>query len=627
MGYRKLSTSSLAILFCLAVVRRHFGGQVPTLTEAAEQLGVSRELAPRLHRRLYGPLLGFIERHQRPGPRSEDPEREGERKRLAVTEALLGVARAVIAAAGIAVFSPERREEIVVAVERLKVEHGVGDVKVAARLGLCSRTLRIWRGELAASGSLAPKSRAPNNPHGKLPEALARDITDYVALFPDEPLARLHRLFVRDNAELCREHGHPELSYGAFCRASGRRKDKPEESRAKPRRGRDAPENLPYRALALMDTTDLACFGFGFKLIPFMEAHSRAIFAHQLCERERAEQVAQVLEQGVDQAGGVLAVRVDRGTPYLAELTVHAVEDQGAQMRVARAHTATDKALIERFFLTLKRAVGEVLGCADLRQGPGELTWRKKLAQTLGSAVVGLFMRWCYPYIPQPHIDGRCPQERTLDQAPWSKDAIEEALDERARHHEHARTVARQLHHDYDFRWSMKRWLAACKGFRAEDLREATRRFDRILLRGCFTCDSKRNPKYLLAIARTVREERLPQQQAERRERLWHQEQSVARQAAQDQERMRAEQPELAASKAIELARVAFDSGGHGIKTATRWLDQALSSMADRGPGAYRLATMRLLQTVRAQNVLAWLNERIETAWPPPCPFKEDLLL
>jgi hypothetical protein len=72
---------------------------------------------------------------------------------------------------------------------------------------------------------------------------------------------------------------------------------------------------------------------------------------------------------------------------------------------------------------------------------------------------------------------------------------------------------------------------------------------------------------------------------------------------------------------------VAFDSGGHGIKTATRWLDQALSSMADRGPDAYRLATMRLLQTVRAQNVLAWLNERIETAWPPPCPFKEDLLL
>ena len=90
-----------------------------------------------------------------------------------------------------------------------------------------------------------------------MPEALSRDIADYVALFPDDPLAKLHRLFVRDNADLCKEHGHPRLSYGAFRRASGRSKNKPETTRTKPERGRDAPDNLPYRALALMDTSDL----------------------------------------------------------------------------------------------------------------------------------------------------------------------------------------------------------------------------------------------------------------------------------------------------------------------------------------------------------------------------------
>jgi transposase InsO family protein len=626
MGYRRLPASSLAILFCLAVVRRHFGSQVPTLTEAAEQLGVSRELAPRLHRRLYDELLGLIER-QRPGPRPEDPERETERKRLALVEGLLGVARAVIAAAGIAVLSAERREEIVVAVERLKAEHGVSYEQAATELGLCSRTLRTWRGELAAGNSLASRSRAPNKPHGKLPEELARDIADYVALFPDEPLAKLHRLFVRDNAELCLRHGHPKLSYGAFSRASGRSKDKPKKARPKPERGRDAPENLPFRALALMDTTDIECFGFGFKLIPLMEAHSRAIFAHELCERERAEQIVQVLEQGLDQAGGVLAVRVDRGKPYLAELTVERVEEQGSQMRVARAYRPTDKALIERFFLTSKRAVGDALGCVDLRQGPGELTWRKKLAQTVGSAVVGLFMRWCYPYIPQPHIDGRCPHERTLDEVPRSKEVIEQALDERARHHEHAQAVARQLHHDYDFRWSMRRWLAACKGFRAEDLREAARRFDRILLRGCFNCDPKRNPKYLLAIVRTVRDERRPQRQAGRREQIWRQEQNEAKRAARDRERQWTEQPELAADKAIELARVALQSKGFGLATATRWLDQALAAMAARGPDAYRLAAQRLVAQEQDQRLLAWMRERINTARPPPRPLKEDLLL
>jgi len=580
-----------------------------------------------LHSRLFDKLLGLVERHQRPGPKPEDGESEMQRKRLAVSGVLLGVARAMIAAAGIAVMSPERREEIVGAVERLKVEHGVDYEQTAARLGLCSRTLRIWRAEVASGRGLTPKSRAPCHPHGKMPEALARDIADYAALFPDEPLAKLHRLFVRDNADLCKEHGHPKLSYGAFCRASGQNKNKSEAIRTKPERGRDAPENLPYRALALMDTTDLECFGFGFKLIPFMEAHSRAIFAHDLCDRERAEKVAQVIHQGSEKTGGALGIRVDRGTPYLAKLTVDTAEDQQAEMRVARAYRPTDKALIERFFLTAKNAMRDVLGCIDLRQGPGSVSWRKELAHTLGSAVVGLFMRWCYPYIPQPHIDGRCPQERTLDAAPWSQDAISATLDERARHHEHARTVARELHHDYDFRWSMNRWLQACKPFGADDLREAARRFDRILLRACLNCDPKRNPRYLLAIVRTVRDERKPLRQARRRERLWSQQQQENRQAVDEQERQRNEYPEQAAHKAIELARVALDSKGFGLLTATRRFDQALCSLATRGLEAYQLATRCLADKEKDQRLLTWMIERIEAARPSPRSLKEDLLL
>jgi len=623
MSYRKISTHSVAILFCLVVVRRHFGGQVPTLSEAAEQFGVSRELAPRLYRRLFDKLLGLVERHQR--PRSEDVESGRQRKALALSEALLGVARAVIAAAGIAVLSPDRREEIVVAVERLKAEHGIGYEQAAAKLGLCVRTLWTWRSEMAAGNGLAPKSRAPKNPHGKLPEALARDIADYVALFPKEPLARLHRLFVRDNAELCKEHGHPVLSYGAFCRASGRSTDKPQVARRQAERGRDAPENLPYRALALMDTSDVNCFGFGFKLIPFMEAHSRAIFAHELCERDKAEKVERVFEQGVEKSGGVLALRVDRGTPYLAELVVHAVEDLGADMRVARAYQATDKALIERFFLTAKNATRDVLDCVDLRAGPGAESWRRNLARKIGSAVMAMFLRWCYPYIPQPHIDGRSPHERTRDIAPLSHDAIRAALDERARHHEHARSVAIELHHNYGFRWSMKRWLKAVRGFCAEDLREAARRFDRILLRKCFNCDSWRNPLYLLAIARTVRDGRKPLLERRRRERLECEKRAAAIKAAQDQERRRAENPESASRRALELARVAFENSGFGLNIAGIWLDQALQSLARRGADAYRLSTERLVELAQIAPVRRWLEERIAKYLPPPRPLSEDL--
>jgi phosphoserine phosphatase len=81
---------------------------------------------------------------------------------------------------------------------------------------------------------------------------------------------------------------------------------------------------------------------------------------------------------------------------------------------------------------------------------------------------------------------------------------------------------------DYGFKWSMKRWIAACRGLRAEDLREAARRFDRILLRGCFNCDCKRNPLYLLAIARTVSDENRPLRLARRKERRWREESNNA---------------------------------------------------------------------------------------------------
>ena len=173
----------------------------------------------------------------------------------------------------------------------------------------------------------------------------------------------------------------------------------------------------------------------------------------------------------------------------------------------------------------------------------------------------------------------------------------------------------------------MNRWLAACKPFGANDLREAARRFDRIILRGCFNCDPKRNPKYLLAIVRTIRDERKPLRQARHRDRLWKQKHQEARQVVDEQERQRNEHPEQAAHKAVELAKVALENKGFGIVTATRWLDQALCSMASRGPDAYRLATRCLTDKEKDHRLLTWMIERIEASRPPPRSLKEDLLL
>jgi len=629
MSYRNVSSKSLAILFCLAVVRSRWPGRAPTLTDAAEELGVSRELAPRLRSRFFGPLVALIERLNRPGPKPRDREAVEKHKRLRVVEALLGVARAIIVAAGIARLSPERREEILAAVEQLRAEHGIPYEQTAKKLGFDARTLRRWRERMKNGESPAPRSRAPKRPHGKLPRVLASAIFSFVSLFPRKiPLAELHRRFTDEQAELCAEHGHPKIAYTTFCRHAGRGKET-EKERRPINRGRDAPENIPPRALALMDTTDIRCFGFAFKLIPFMEAHSRNIFAHQLCDRESAERISKVLEQGNEESGGVVGLRIDRGTPYLAEVTSETAEDQNIDIRVARAHTPTDKALIERFFLTAKDSLRSVLECIDLREGPGDVSWRRKLARTIGSAVVAAYLRWSYPFIPQPHIDGKAPEERTRDIAKCDEDVIRSFLDRRVNNHEHKKTVAGELHRDYGFRWSMKRWMKATRYFTAEDLREASRRFDQILLRSCFNCDSRRNPLYLLAIARTVADERKKREREERRkkelERKERAKERANRDALDKERRLLDEKPEQAAMEAVDLAGLSLENRGFGLDLARRKLDEALEIIARRGDQAYRFATDRILHLNGNEALRAWIEERVERARPPSRPIGADL--
>lgn len=628
MGYRTLSPADQATLFCLSVVRARWPHLVPTLSEAAGEFGVSRKQASRLRRRFLDLLVALIENTNRPGPRRSDGEAKAAGRRIALLEALLALARGVIVSAGMAGLAPGLREAVVRASEDLRTQYGLSYDDLALQVGLCARTLRRWRSELRAGRALAPKSRAPKKPHGKVPAELEQAIVLFTALHASDALAPLHRRFLTEQAKLCAKHDHPKLSYGAFCRCAGRSKTGPDSARHTPRRGRDDPEKIPLRALALMDTSDLTCFGLPFKLIPFMEAHSRSIFAHQLCDRETAERVAQVLTEGAARTGGVLGLRVDRGTPYLAQITAEAAAEEGIDMRVARAHTATDKATIERFFLTLKEALSDVFACLDLRAGPGDLHWRQNLARTIASAVIAGYLRWGYPFIPQPHIDGRCPAERLGDSAPVDADTISQILDQRAQHHEHARSVARELHDHYGFGWSMKRWLRAVKGYRAEDLREAARRFDRILLRNCFTCDSRRNPRYLLAIIRTIAEQRRAQQRSERGEQKRREKDETHRRAVLDEQDWRDRHPEEAAWRAVQFAADIFTNGGFGLRVTQTWLDRALEILAQRGRDAYRLTTGRFLAAADDDDRLRrWLIERIEAFSPPATSFCADLKL
>ena len=625
MAYYEAPAADLATLFCLCVVRRRWPNGVPNLSEAARELGVCRELASRLYERFWQRLVTLVRGMGKPGPKPENPAAEAREKRLHLLEAFLGVARAIIAAADIAAFLPARRREIVVAVEKLHAEHAVPYGEIASALGLRERTLRRWRRRHGDGDSLAAKSRAPRRPHGKLPGNLAATILLTASLHRDVPLAELHRGFIRDHKPLCEEHGHPNLSYGAFRRNAGREPAKTGTPRAKPRRGRDAPVNIPRGALALMDTTDITCFGFPFQVIAFMEAHTREIFAHQLVENERAETIARIFDEGIERCGGTLGLRIDRGTPYLAEIVAESASDHGVDMRVARAHTPTDKAPLERWFKTVKETLHDVLHCLDLREGPGTLAWRRDLARTIAAHVLAAYLRWGYPYIPQPHIDGRTPRERNSDAPPASPDLLRAALDQNVRHHEHAKTLAREIHHAYAFRVPMTRWLRSVRGFPAEDLDEARRRFDHVLLKGCFHCDPRRNDRYFLAVLRDVAAQRKQRQARDKNANTWRNNFDQEERAFREEQKRREMFPDQAAQSAIELAAIAINNRGFGLHHAEHRLREALAILARKGREAYRLATNRLLEIPDDERIRRWIQHSIDALLPPPRSLVVDL--
>jgi len=458
----------------LAVVRQQWGQNIPTLTQAADELNVNRNLPRRLYSRLWQPFIeDFIEVRKNPGP-SKSPTITTDQKRLRILESLLATARGIIVAAGIARLCPQRRGELVTAIEHLHSKELVSYSMIASELGLSERHLRRLRVQHRNGESLSPKPKAPHHPTGSLPSELAVSIANFAALHPGISLSELWSQFTKKNKALCSKHDHPNLAYTTFCRHAKSPKSNTTpntEQPHKPERGRDAPKNIPYRALALMDTTDIQAFGFRFKLIPFMEAHSRDIFAHQLTTTENAQHVITVLKQAHQNDGSTVGLRIDRGTPYIAKLTTDKADQLGTDVRVARVQTPTDKAILERFFRTAKDALRPIFDCINLKHGPGDQDWRQNLALTIASTIIAGYLRWGYPNVPQPHIDGLSPAQRRTQATVTDQDTIQTYLDQNVQHHLRRDDIARQIHQAYEFNWPIRKWLDAIKDHIASSLR------------------------------------------------------------------------------------------------------------------------------------------------------------
>jgi hypothetical protein len=169
------------------------------------------------------------------------------------------------------------------------------------------------------------------------------------------------------------------------------------------------------------------------------------------------------------------------------------------------------------------------------------------------------------------------------------------------------------------------------RGYTAEDLREASRRFDKVLLRKCFQCDTRRTPNYLLAVVRNVAADRREREtkartatQKSERRRL---DDETHRQACHEEERQRVDDPHGAAERAVDLARIAFANGGLGLSTASVWLRQALQAIAERGPFAFELHANHMVDLADTPELQVWLQQHVVEVQHSTRTVQTDLLM
>jgi hypothetical protein len=357
--------------------------------------------------------------------------------------ALLAVATRLLAEGGLPLRRRRAQEQLVCAYDRLREAHGATEREFCAALALSERTFRSWRTRPPAPPPPASPPRPPSPPRND--RATGRFSLDTTA---------------------------PETQLGG-------------------------------------DTTDLRLLGVDLKLVAAQDLgarEQRLWEAFALDERETADLVAEVLADAAAGREGLQFV-TDQGKPFMAQAARDAYDALGVEHAPQREGAPTEKATVERAFLTVKDALAPLLVLTNRLADAIPSLRQPQLARHLGTLLLAVFLRVYAAgrrHLVHP-LTGHDPDALRA--------TIEEQRDRARAEHRSVRLFLEAIHDEYAMPGSRESFVRTFRRYPLEDLRVAERRF-RLYACRCVAhlCD-----RYFAAVVRDVHEQGRARRAAE-----WH---------------------------------------------------------------------------------------------------------
>lgn len=326
-------------------------------------------------------------------------------------------------------FGHEFKEKIILERDRLKNEFSLTYENFAKLIGIDSGILRLWARKLKKEGpeGLKEKSRAPKNSPKKLIPEIIKEILWYGTWWKK----RYGRIKLTDFGihfrwkyqrvlKACGNSNLANKTIARYLKEHGLYKEKEEAPKGK--RG-----NFKYYfpgAQFFIDTTVVAFLGLKIKVIAVVDAISRHVFHQEAFLRENADNVIKCLKASFKEAQRlgirVLSVISDHGKPYKANRVWRYLKAQRVFRILAHAYWPEDKAVIERYFRTLKEGLRKLCRVYFIK---GILVCLKKKIKTgvLNFILIGQNTE----YEKKKGIDGENPLERLHKEAsPDCKEAV-----------------------------------------------------------------------------------------------------------------------------------------------------------------------------------------------------------
>jgi len=626
LGFRRIEPDSMVRGTLLATMEMLFPTGIPSLKDFAEAEGA----APSTFRRSAGWLLGLLPglfEARRPGPQAaESLELE---KRAETVEQLEDLRSWLLEKRSATeknhCYSPEAKQRIAAAVERVLTAGALGLGEIARTLRIDARQLRRIREDVKEAGGQAPqpKSRRPQKT-GKLAAEIQKLIDDIVCSAdsrrPYGPIDVKRILEKNYKEDLEKHHGGQAIALSTVSKYMGG--EEPKAKKEHPRGSFIYPQ--PFQDVAI-DTTHFKVFGRTFYLITVFEMGGRLNLLTRVFLRENIPAVVEVLEKFVEAFPGIGVVVIDRGTPYLNEDVKRLLETLGQVRLVCPPATPTAKAACERHFLTLK----DVLRPALEKVFPQDPNWEPERMAKVLEMGIAVFQE-LYHRIPQEGIDGKSPAERAAEFDPVKACVRMAELFQRSLESEPADEYARMLHDRFQIPGEPEETVRTLKSFGTRCLRKLRRVVQPYI--GPPFPDWMYDPLgYLAAKAHDIWEE---DRAAFHAEKLGEAKKKEAQVLARTEDEARAakereseEQPERFVDGALRTLGISLAMGA-GVKKSGEFLRQLLVSLSLQMKGAFSGEVARLrgriptiTENSRAREGLERFLDEFAGEWKDPDGF------